>query len=239
MSALKRAFTLIELLVVIAIIAILAAILFPVFAQAKESAKKTTDASNMRQLSIALMMYATDNDGGTPASMHNAAGNPIRAWVYTLTPYTSKVDQLRVSPADPKAQERIRLGGTSYVINGYLSDLEPDLAEPISTPGMTRSLDNLSKPAETMLFWVIAATQNAAIYHDHVHSYYWFDSTSGSTRWSRIREEIMPNAFYRNSADPTVGVANYIYADCHTKPIPAKKIHGWAMTNFNFAIPPQ
>jgi len=61
-----HAFTLIELLVVIAIIAILAAILFPVFAQAKAAAKKTTDLSNMKQLSVSLVMYATDNDDLTP-----------------------------------------------------------------------------------------------------------------------------------------------------------------------------
>lgn len=58
----KKAFTLIELLVVIAIIAILAAILFPVFAQAKEAAKKTADLSNQKQHATATMMYATDYD---------------------------------------------------------------------------------------------------------------------------------------------------------------------------------
>lgn len=58
----KKAFTLIELLVVIAIIAILAAILFPVFAQAKESAKKSVCLSNLKQNGLALMMYLGDYD---------------------------------------------------------------------------------------------------------------------------------------------------------------------------------
>ena len=58
----RRAFTLIELLVVIAIIAILAAILFPVFAQAKEAAKKTQCVSNQKQLGLAFLQYANDFD---------------------------------------------------------------------------------------------------------------------------------------------------------------------------------
>jgi prepilin-type N-terminal cleavage/methylation domain-containing protein len=65
-ALMKKAFTLIELLVVIAIIAILAAILFPVFAQAKVAAKKTSDLSNTKQLGLATLMYATDNDDTFP-----------------------------------------------------------------------------------------------------------------------------------------------------------------------------
>jgi prepilin-type N-terminal cleavage/methylation domain-containing protein/prepilin-type processing-associated H-X9-DG protein len=60
--ATARAFTLIELLVVIAIIAVLAAILFPVFSQAREAARKTQDMSNIKQLGLAFLMYVGDND---------------------------------------------------------------------------------------------------------------------------------------------------------------------------------
>ncbi|RYG35043.1 prepilin-type N-terminal cleavage/methylation domain-containing protein [bacterium] len=68
MNAQRRAFTLIELLVVIAIIAILAAILFPVFAQAKLAAKRTSGLSNSKQVNLALLQYITDSDGAYPNS---------------------------------------------------------------------------------------------------------------------------------------------------------------------------
>lgn len=64
----KKAFTLIELLVVIAIIAILAAILFPVFAQAKEAAKKSQSLSNVRQIGTGMHLYMTDNDDVSPST---------------------------------------------------------------------------------------------------------------------------------------------------------------------------
>ncbi len=69
----KRGFTLIELLVVIAIIAILAAILFPVFAKAREAARTTACLSNIKQLGTAFLMYAQENDGGYPTLHYEAA----------------------------------------------------------------------------------------------------------------------------------------------------------------------
>ncbi len=66
----KRGFTLIELLVVIAIIAILAAILFPVFARAREKARQASCQSNMKQIGLAAMMYAQDYDETLPAHYH-------------------------------------------------------------------------------------------------------------------------------------------------------------------------
>lgn len=76
----RKAFTLIELLVVIAIIAILAAILFPVFAQAREAAKKTQALSNLKQLGTATVMYATDNDDMLPlGTVPNSAAGTWRA----------------------------------------------------------------------------------------------------------------------------------------------------------------
>lgn len=95
----KLAFTLIELLVVIAIIAILAAILFPVFARAKESAQVTKAIAQMRQLSVGVMLYANDyEDYFVPASMRttNPADTPV-IWPSLVNVYI-KNEQIFVAP---------------------------------------------------------------------------------------------------------------------------------------------
>src|SRR5215467_11511607 len=100
-----RAFTLIELLVVIAIIAILAAILFPVFAQAREAARKTACISNFKQVGLAIEMYKTDNDGTWPL-WWNGVDSHIgevaygRFWAGAIDPYTKNI-QIRKCPSDP------------------------------------------------------------------------------------------------------------------------------------------
>jgi prepilin-type N-terminal cleavage/methylation domain-containing protein len=93
----RRAFTLIELLVVIAIIAILAAILFPVFAQAKLAAKATSALSNAKQLVLAEIMYSGDADDiFVPADTWNTGSDPLcfgggecfSTWTWLILPYT-------------------------------------------------------------------------------------------------------------------------------------------------------
>jgi prepilin-type N-terminal cleavage/methylation domain-containing protein len=103
----KKAFTLIELLVVIAIIAILAAILFPVFAQAKNAAKKSSDLSNVKQLSLGMVLYSADNDDLYPTAYFHRAFNPATGgtsagyihWSWLIEPYV-KNKQIYVSPGD-------------------------------------------------------------------------------------------------------------------------------------------
>ena len=104
----KKAFTLIELLVVIAIIAILAAILFPVFAQAKMAAKKTVALSNMKQLGTATFIYMGDVDDRFPKTYYGfpdgcAWGNGNQVyynWRYAINPYTKSKDLL-TDPTNP------------------------------------------------------------------------------------------------------------------------------------------
>jgi len=81
-SSSTRAFTLIELLVVIAIIAILAAVLFPVFAQAKAKAKQASCMSNLRQVGLAMMMYINDDDGLMPdrRDLKNSLPGGYKPW---------------------------------------------------------------------------------------------------------------------------------------------------------------
>lgn len=125
-------FTLIELLVVIAIIAILAAILFPVFAQAKEAAKKVTCLSNVRQLNNSWLMYATDYDdtwvttGKTyPADPTNCSDNGDSAdFFYLVQPYVKNYSifycpDRNVFQPQPAGQEYGAPGDTTGKLFGY------------------------------------------------------------------------------------------------------------------------
>jgi len=109
----RKAFTLIELLVVIAIIAILAAILFPVFAQARESARKISCLSNAKQLGTGIMMYVQDYDemypcnnwdtpplGITDTDSHDPKYPAAITWMWKVMPYV-KNRQILVCPSDP------------------------------------------------------------------------------------------------------------------------------------------
>ncbi len=105
----NRAFTLIELLVVIAIIAILAAILFPVFAQARESARQTACLSNTKQLALGLAMYAQDYDETMPSMFNNipainGGGVDIIPYDMQILPYV-KSDGIYSCPTDSVARQ--------------------------------------------------------------------------------------------------------------------------------------
>src|SRR5947209_13763666 len=96
-NRMRSGFTLIELLVVIAIIAILAAILFPVFAQAREKARQASCASNLKQLGTAMMMYTQDYDE-TLTCYVNAGSN---YWPNALDPYV-KARKIWYCPSFPR-----------------------------------------------------------------------------------------------------------------------------------------
>ena len=133
----RRAFTLIELLVVVAILAVLAAILFPVFARAKDAAKGTVCLSNLRQLGLGLTMYRDDHDGVCFFFAHNTDLSRSQPWApfgatrenrwwNQILPYTRTRGGLLVCPSDsgraPHSLEDGRPEGEPFVPRSYVAN---------------------------------------------------------------------------------------------------------------------
>jgi prepilin-type N-terminal cleavage/methylation domain-containing protein/prepilin-type processing-associated H-X9-DG protein len=213
----KMGFTLIELLVVIAIIAILAAILFPVFAQAREAARKSSCQSNLKQLGTAIAMYATDYDnklvtgggdcfGGMPGCSRSAP-TPTQQWQWVIQPYV-KNWALFKCPSDPRNIQNIPV---SYSVNNI------GLTDPSwSASGTNESA--LNAPAETI---TLMEGGNGG----------WTDNTSGNgftdtmrmigdytiwTTWDRIAHD-QDDWNWSDKLPRHGNGVNVLFADSHVK----------------------
>jgi len=168
----KSGFTLIELLVVIAIIAILAAILFPVFAQAKAAAKGASCLSNVKQIALGAMMYANDTDDTMVIAQSWYAtapidgmqftkdGIPFNSWRSLIYPYT-KNTQIYVDPSapgifqSPALKSAPSLNALFYGNLGInhmgMAPMEYNAGTGTQAP-MGLSSTSIAKPAETVYF---------------------------------------------------------------------------------------
>lgn len=228
----QNGFTLIELLVVIAIIAILAGMLLPALASAKSKGRQIACGQNMRQIGLAILMYADDHNGWLPTTMHGTS-NTNESWIFTLRPYLGNVDQVRISPADPLGQMRLGNGGSSYTLNEYTS---VDLIDPFGQLLESyRNLNLIRRPSETHIVFINAATTNRmGLGADHTHSRGWVRG------WKSVVADIAPDLHgTRKIPDHSSGSGNYLFADGHVSAISAAALKKRVDAGENFARPPQ
>ena len=149
----KRAFTLLELLVVIAIIGILAALLLPALSQAKQNGKRTTCANNLRQVNLAIRLYADDCADAlpvlpTPNPYPNGVGAYYKQLVkgyLGLSGPASPTEKVFICPSDRTLRNQVGHAFTSYTFNGY--EVGPD-----AIPRITgQKLSAIKSPAKAVL----------------------------------------------------------------------------------------
>lgn len=150
----RRGFTLIELLVVIAIIAILAAILFPVFAKAREKARQSSCLSNIKQISLAILQYAQDYDEVYPVG--RCVATPPYHWPMSVSPYM-KNSQILICPSRSGASQITPafMVGTGWTAGGadgrYAEFPQYGMNLSISGTGTAVSLGTVQAPADTVM----------------------------------------------------------------------------------------
>jgi prepilin-type N-terminal cleavage/methylation domain-containing protein/prepilin-type processing-associated H-X9-DG protein len=219
----RSGFTLIELLVVIAIIAILAAILFPVFARVRETARQASCISNLRQYSTATMMYVQDNDEVFPMSAY-MAGTCVATFYWEVDPYV-KNKQISQCPSDPQAVSLAATTGapcantppyTGYTLNAALfaSGFAPaPYNQPLSLAAIPRS-------AETVMLYdgdILAPAQSQAVQARHNEN---FDASfvDGHVKAIKARETGSGTQFSVSGPGParkvyTIGANGGFYAN--------------------------
>ena len=230
----KKGFTLIELLVVIAIIAILAAILFPVFAQAREKARQTSCLSNCKQLGTALQLYLDDYDETYPrvgvakddaTIPSDTTGYPYEAvkkgdlkiidwskgyvvyfsWYDMLFPYTKNIN-MYYCPSGKK-----KCGG--YGMNQFIENCAGANSHSAGWYNATLSLTQISKPSQFVAF-ADGAQLNTGGMLTIVPNYIAADRTQ--TNWEKVYEKYHSNSGYENGVRHNGG-ANFVMGDGHAK----------------------
>ncbi|MEI6499435.1 MAG: DUF1559 domain-containing protein [Armatimonadota bacterium] len=233
----QRGFTLIELLVVIAIIAILASILFPVFAKAREKARQASCLSNCKQLGLAVMQYAQDYDDTYPRTSY-LAGDGLNdyTWTIVVQPYVKNVQIFRC-PSDANPCPPVVNGSTVYVqvpLFSYLPnynvipahDWNPVSVGTIDAPASTIMLSErrpLFKAGLPISSWKGCSAfnpdqPNAVPYGLATMA----DATSGlaaslNSDGTCTDNKTIPTQIYRTNWNAHNGGENFMFADGHAK----------------------
>jgi prepilin-type N-terminal cleavage/methylation domain-containing protein/prepilin-type processing-associated H-X9-DG protein len=229
----RAGFTLLELLVVMAILSILVALVFSAVRSARVASHQTGCQSNMRQIGAALIQYATEHDGMFPETTHSLGVHYEEAWIYTLAPYFQNIDSIRICPADPKKEERLKNKGTSYTLNSYIFVASMDPFGQPSGQAMNK-LSLIPNLQRTILAFNIADSAGTTDMSDHTHSEGW-------TNWRAVCADIQPDRFHAGTPkeDHSEGSANYLYADGHVENLQAAEVKRRIEKREDFAKPPQ